>query len=320
MQPIILLSLPRSGSTLLQRCLAAHPEICSTSESWLLLPGAYALRPRGVVSEYGHSILQMGVSDFCNGLPEKQNDFYREYGDMVARLYDKRFGGEGHRYFLEKTPRNYLIVDEILAMFPSAKIILLWRDPVRLYASIVRSLLSNRWKPGAYNVDITDGLNNLCRAAAKHPDRIRTVRYEELVSNPQDVLRELTDFLELQYHEHMTVLDDSEVLQGSLGDKTGIHQYGSISAGGLQSGLEEVFHNRYRVRFMRKLLREWESEGYLAAMGYSHETLQSELPSRRGAYRGVITDVFSEYRERVRMLFQSVGLWHAPAARQKLFH
>ena len=83
MQPIVLLSLPRSGSTLLQRCLAAHPEICSTSESWLLLPGAYALRQEGVVSEYGHSILQMGVSDFCTGLPEKQNDFYREYGDMV---------------------------------------------------------------------------------------------------------------------------------------------------------------------------------------------------------------------------------------------
>jgi hypothetical protein len=39
---IFLLSLPRSGSTLAQRILAAHEGIATTSEPWILLPYGYA--------------------------------------------------------------------------------------------------------------------------------------------------------------------------------------------------------------------------------------------------------------------------------------
>jgi hypothetical protein len=40
--PLFLLSLPRSGSTLAQRILAAHAGIATTSEPWILLPYLYA--------------------------------------------------------------------------------------------------------------------------------------------------------------------------------------------------------------------------------------------------------------------------------------
>jgi hypothetical protein len=39
--PLFLLSLPRSGSTLAQRILAAHGGIATTSEPWILLPYLY---------------------------------------------------------------------------------------------------------------------------------------------------------------------------------------------------------------------------------------------------------------------------------------
>ncbi|MFW6066259.1 MAG: sulfotransferase, partial [Planctomycetota bacterium] len=40
--PLILFSLPRSGSTLLQRMLSLHGRIASTAEPWLLIPQLYA--------------------------------------------------------------------------------------------------------------------------------------------------------------------------------------------------------------------------------------------------------------------------------------
>jgi hypothetical protein len=305
---------------LLQRCLANHPAICSTSESWLLLPGAYALRQRGVVSEYGHSLLQKGVTDFCVGLPEKEKDFLREYGDMVARLYTKRFGAVDHRYFLEKTPRNYLIIDEIFEMFPTAKFILLWRNPVRVYASIVRSFLSNKWKPGAYNIDLTDGFDCLCSAVEKYAHRIKTVKYEDFVLNPGQTLMDLTGFLELKYHDSMTDLADSEILRGRLGDKTGVVKYKQISAESLESDLDSVFFNSYRARCMKKLIQEWEAKGYLTTMGYSGKDLIRELPTGKSQYRGVMGDLCSEYLQKLLMLIQSAGLLQALEARQKMYY
>ena len=37
-RPLFLLSLPRSGSTLVQRVLARSPQIATASETWLLMP------------------------------------------------------------------------------------------------------------------------------------------------------------------------------------------------------------------------------------------------------------------------------------------
>lgn len=55
--PLFLLSLPRSGSTLAQRFLAAHDAIARASEPWILLPYLYTLRacvgPSGTVGPQG---------------------------------------------------------------------------------------------------------------------------------------------------------------------------------------------------------------------------------------------------------------------------
>src|SRR5688500_15750036 len=62
--PLFLLSLPRSGSTLAQRILAAHEAIATASEPWILLPYLYTLRERGAYAEYNHRVLVRAVEDF----------------------------------------------------------------------------------------------------------------------------------------------------------------------------------------------------------------------------------------------------------------
>ena len=48
--PIFIFSLPRAGSTLLQRVLMGHPEIASIAEPWLLLPLMYVQKEHGVLA------------------------------------------------------------------------------------------------------------------------------------------------------------------------------------------------------------------------------------------------------------------------------
>ena len=50
--PIFVFSLPRSGSTLLQRVLMSHNDISSVAEPWILLPQIYSLKKEGTLSEY----------------------------------------------------------------------------------------------------------------------------------------------------------------------------------------------------------------------------------------------------------------------------
>ena len=51
-RPIFIFSLPRAGSTLVQRVLAAHDDIATTSEPWILLPFLFSTKEQGVYAEY----------------------------------------------------------------------------------------------------------------------------------------------------------------------------------------------------------------------------------------------------------------------------
>jgi len=48
---IFILSLPRSGSTLLQRILGGHSQVHTVAEPWLMLNPLYALRETGIEAE-----------------------------------------------------------------------------------------------------------------------------------------------------------------------------------------------------------------------------------------------------------------------------
>jgi len=49
--PIFIFSLPRSGSTLMERILATHPAVGTASEPWILLPFLYTRIRDGVYAE-----------------------------------------------------------------------------------------------------------------------------------------------------------------------------------------------------------------------------------------------------------------------------
>ena len=136
--PIFIFSLPRSGSTLLQRVLMSHSQIASVAEPWLMLPFCYAHKKKGVLAEYSHSVSTDAFADFINNLPNGENDYFEALNEFACTLYQKQCMNN-ETYFLDKTPRYYFIVPEILEIFPDAKFIFLFRNPLHVMSSIIQT-------------------------------------------------------------------------------------------------------------------------------------------------------------------------------------
>ena len=166
-RPIFVLSLPRSGSTLVQRVLAAHDEIATAAEPWLLLPHGYALHERGMAAEYTQPIAARAIQEFVHHLPNGEADYWTAMRGFVLELYAKASGPEA-TYFLDKTPRYHYVTAELFQLFPDAKVIFLWRNPLAVVASIVDTWAKGRWNVDRFQGDL-DGIPALVDAHEAHP-------------------------------------------------------------------------------------------------------------------------------------------------------
>ena len=158
--PIFILSLPRSGSTLLQRLIATHPAVATTSEPWLLLPLFLGFRDGHVFTSYRQRYLAQAFSEFLERLPggiEAHRAAVRRFADT---LYSKACAA-GQTHFLDKTPRYHMIADELLRSFPEGRWILLWRNPLAVASSCVETWAHGRWYMHHWRVDLYHGVSNL---------------------------------------------------------------------------------------------------------------------------------------------------------------
>jgi len=286
-EPVFLLSLPRSGSTLIQRVLASHSDIATTSEPWILLPLVYAFRDKGVVAEYEHNNLAHAMEDFCQRLPNGKDDCLLEMKDMVMKLYAK-IGGDA-AYFLDKTPRYHLIIDELIEMFPSCKIILLWRNPLAVAASMIETWGAGKWNLHWFNIDLYKGVENLVNAQEKYHERILTLKFEDFVSDPVAYSNKLFEYLELPVNEVASEQFSRVDLEGRMGDPTGVKQYRAVSDDSLNKW-KKVLANPVRKMWARRYLENL-GEEKLSVMGYSKNMLMSELSSTPFSLNRVLTDV-----------------------------
>jgi len=198
MNLIFIFSLPRSGSTLLQRLLMKHPEICSVSEPWLLLPLAYTLPEHGAqTAPYNYQLAQRAIKDMVQALPNKEVDYYKEVSQFVSRLY-QGLCHNNEAYFLDKTPRYYLIINFIETLFPDAKFIFLFRNPMAILSSVI-----NTWSEGRLgqlhqnHVDLYEGPKLLLKGRQRLEHKSIQISYEKLVSYPIESVNNILEYLGL---------------------------------------------------------------------------------------------------------------------------
>jgi hypothetical protein len=273
-QPAFIFSLPRSGSTLLQRVLAAHTGIATASEPWLLLPLLGPLRPK--VPNPGAWVPAAGenLEDFARLLPAGVEDYEAAVREAALRLY-RAAAPPGTRWFLDKSPPYYLIAEEVMRTFPDARFLFLWRHPLSVVASIVETFTGGVWKPGDYVSSLFVGVENLTAAAQRADGRALSVRFEDLVTGDVATWERVLAHLGGRFEPEALERFSGVRLEGRMGDPTGVHRYQALSEEPLTKWRAFV-SNPLRRAWCARYLR-WIGAERLAVMGYELDRLLAEL-------------------------------------------
>jgi len=288
MRQCFIISQPRAGSTLLQRLLATHPQIQTIGEPWLAIPFVYALREKGVSSEYIHVSMAQGFGEFVSKLPGGREDYFREVRAMLERLQQK-ISSPGKTCFLDKTPRYHLILDELPQIFPEAKFIVLWRNPLAVVASILNTWQNGRFDLRYYEQDIFRGPLNILSFVEKRAAAVCEVRYEDLVARPEEMVRRATDFLELPPLASVALPENDSLKQARLGDKTGIHKFRGVSAAPAEEW-KSAFGSPLRKFWAKRYLAFLGGES-LKKMGYSTDEMLAAVRSVQTSLPQLASDV-----------------------------
>jgi len=274
LRPIFILSLPRTGSTLTQRVLAAHKDIIATvAEPHILLYYLSLWKEKGTYSTHSHLWNAMACQDFCESLPDGVDDYFAELRAFTLRLYARAAKGDA-KYFVDKTGRHDQIPQEIINLFPHGKFIFLWRNPLSVVSSILKTWGGGRWNLWHWEIDLFEGLDQLIAAYEKHKTRACAVRYEDLVSGSEEEWQRVFAYLELPFDAKVLSRFVDVQLEGRIRDPT-MGQYQALS----QAPLEKwklVLANPIRKAWCRGYLR-WIGKERLAVMGYDLDELLAEL-------------------------------------------
>jgi len=179
---IFIVSMPRSGSTLTEQILAAHPQVEGANELEVMpdLLREESVR-RGV--EFPLWVGQATPGDW----------------DRLGKLYLERTGRwrQARPRFTDKGLSNWQHVGAIRAMLPGARIVECRRDPVETCLSCFRQVF-NRGHGYAYDMDELAAFwrdyDRLSRFWQAHlPGAVHTLVYEDLLARPEQEIRRLLD-------------------------------------------------------------------------------------------------------------------------------
>ena len=97
-KPIFIFSMPRSGSTLLQKILMGHNKISSHSEPWFLLNMASLIDYKNTKSDFSYRALRLAVEDMIDSLENKEKDLNRYIREFALSIYEN-LSDENSIYF-----------------------------------------------------------------------------------------------------------------------------------------------------------------------------------------------------------------------------
>jgi tetratricopeptide (TPR) repeat protein len=194
--PIFIVGLPRSGSTLIEQILASHSMIEGTSELRAIdyMAGRIGGRTRRADRAVNYPEVLAGLdAETIKGLGE----------EYVNRA--KSYRRTARPYFIDKMPNNFLHLGFIHLIAPNAKIIDARRHPLGCCLSNYKQ----HFGPGQY---FSYSLTDLGRYYSDYvelmahfddvlPGRVRRVIYEQLIEDPEAEIRRLLEHLGLPFEE-----------------------------------------------------------------------------------------------------------------------
>jgi len=189
--PVFILGMPRTGSTLLDRMLDAHPVVSSAGE--LRHFGFAGRRITGLRErlQFSAPLLRAAASSDVAAIGEA-------YVASIAPLK----GDAVH--VIDKLPSNFIYLPLILAALPNARILHVRRNAADTCLAIFKQLFADAY---LYSYDLEELARHYVRYyrlmdtwRERFPGRFIDVDYESLVSNPEETLRPVLQYIGLSWN------------------------------------------------------------------------------------------------------------------------
>jgi tetratricopeptide (TPR) repeat protein len=190
--PIFIVGLPRSGSTLLEQILASHSRVDGTQELPNIQQTVRGLRGHG--------------GDFSNPryprvLAEMSADDFRSLGEQY--LAATQVYRAGKAFFIDKMPNNFRHIGLIHLMLPNARIIDARREPMACCFSNLKQLFANG-QEFSYGVEDVARYYRTYLELMAHweralPGRVLRVLHEDVVEDLEGSVRRILDFCGLDF-------------------------------------------------------------------------------------------------------------------------
>jgi tetratricopeptide (TPR) repeat protein len=192
-QPIFVLGFPRSGTTLLEQTLTAHPRIAAGDELPIINEIAN-LMPRMLDSPlaYPEALAELWMGDHREDLNNLRDHYLRK----VAQL---GIVPEGAAWFTDKMPLNETDMGLISLLFPESPMLHLTRHPLDVVLSVYSNLLTHGYYC-AYALETAATHYALVMDLVQHYRselslRYMPVRYEDIVDDQEASIRRVLDFV-----------------------------------------------------------------------------------------------------------------------------
>jgi len=191
-QPIFIVGMPRSGTSLVEQIIASHPEVYGAGELAYLA---------NVVNKYFKQIVP---EDFFKAVNLSNSSIFANIGkDYVNSI---NLISNNSNYVTDKMPVNFRLIGFIKTALPNAKVIHCMRSSKDICLSIYKNFFGQEVMPWAYDqkelaiyynnyVHLMDHWNKTL------PNYIYNIQYEDLISNQEYETRKLIEFCQLSWDD-----------------------------------------------------------------------------------------------------------------------
>ena len=200
-QPVFIVGMPRSGTTLMEQMIASHPDARGAGELPEMPRIAKLIsgdaKPRRIVAAFRENLTAESI---------------REYAEMYLHILQQ--GREGAERIVDKLPGNIVYVGLIASLFPNATIIHAKRHPLDTSLSCYFQNFTNlRW---ANDLGMIADMFAFSREFADYWHRVLPrgqivdVEYEQLIQDPPGQGRRLLESCGLQWTDEILSADKGE--------------------------------------------------------------------------------------------------------------
>jgi protein-tyrosine sulfotransferase len=256
-EPIFIVGVPRSGTTLLRVLLDSHSKIaCGPESPWL------ARAPLSIKNLY--TFMSADKFGYVRNYGISKNDFKQQVAELINNLFMKYASIHGKTRWAEKTPDHSLEIPFLSDLFPEANFIHIIRDgrDVACSTSILSDerIAISKWHSENILLDEDKVVANTIQNAAlrwkiwtekidqslKHL-RYINIKYENLISSPDQELQKVLNFIGENYEPAMLnfkkLHHDYAVWEWGSRDVKEAH---GISTNSLQRWKKELSHTIVR--------------------------------------------------------------------------